>query len=77
MTVRAVTPKSTAAAAGIRAGDVITAIGGKKVQDFDALLTILQTFRIGDKIPFTILQYNAADKRESIDIDVTLLGWPD
>ena len=77
VTVRAVTPKSTAAAAGIRAGDVITAIGGKKVQDFDALLTILRTFRIGDKIPFTILQYNAADKRESIDIDVTLLGWPD
>lgn len=77
VTVGEVEEKSSAAAAGIRPGDVISAINGQTVPDFEALVTILRKFKIGDKVIFSVRQDNGAGSLEPVEIPVTLMGWPD
>lgn len=48
--VSAVTPGSAAAKAGIKAGDVITAINGKKITGSSALRTNIGLKRVGEKV---------------------------
>jgi S1-C subfamily serine protease len=35
-------------------GDIITSVAGKKIRSFDDLLTELERFKVGEKVPFTI-----------------------
>jgi S1-C subfamily serine protease len=52
-TVEQVIPRTAAAAAGLQAGDVITAVASHSVGSGDELTTIMHTTRSGDRIPIT------------------------
>ena len=54
--VAEVTPDGAAAAAGLKAGDVITAIDGKTIEKFGQLQELLVNHRPGDKITVTYLR---------------------
>lgn len=58
---------SGAASAGLKEGDVITAIDGKEVQDMNSMKTILVTYKPGDTITLTIER----DQKE-MKVDVKL-----
>ena len=47
-------PFARAAAGGITAGDVITAVNGAPVEDFDDLLNELERFRSGDTVTLSV-----------------------
>jgi hypothetical protein len=83
--VGSLSPGGSAANAGIQRGDVIVAMNGRDLLDFDELVTRLREFRIGDKIqlkvvrggiprvlPSGIPQPNSGD---AMEIEVTLQGW--
>ena len=48
--VRAVTPDSAAAEAGLEQGDVITTVNEKAVNDSDDLVAIIQAGKVGDRV---------------------------
>jgi S1-C subfamily serine protease len=52
--VLGVDPQGPAAAAGIRAGDVITAINGQPVESIEGLLGALRGTRPGQQVPLTV-----------------------
>ena len=52
--IGAVTPGGPAADAGLRTGDTITAIGGKKVADSNALISVIAGHEPGDKVTLTV-----------------------
>lgn len=52
--VASVTSGSTAASAGIKKGDVITAANGKTVNDVATLHSILYSHNVGDKVKITV-----------------------
>ena len=43
-----------AADGSLAAGDVITAVNGEAVEDFDAMLTLLERYRAGDRVTLTL-----------------------
>jgi S1-C subfamily serine protease len=38
----------------MEAGDVITAVNGEAVEDFDAMLTLFERYRAGDRVTLTL-----------------------
>ncbi|MCS7021414.1 MAG: PDZ domain-containing protein [Gemmataceae bacterium] len=60
------------AKAGGKNGDVIVALDGKKIADYDAMLEYISTKKPGDKVQFTVLR----DKKE-LQYTVTLGRRPD
>ena len=58
---------SPAAAAGLRSGDVITAIDGKNVSQVAALTGFVRQYSSGDKVALTVIR----DGKETT-VDVTL-----
>jgi putative serine protease PepD len=69
--VQAVTPSSPAAVAGLRVGDVLTAVDGQRVTDVDQLDTLSVTRRSGERVRLT---YQRAGR--AADVTVTLAGRP-
>lgn len=63
----AVFPGSPADAAGLQAGDIITALGGRRVEESHDLATLLLPYRPGDVVTLTVLRGG-----DELDIDVTL-----
>lgn len=57
--IRDVAPTGAAAAAGIQAGDVITAINGRTLNERDTLQMMILGAMPGDSITLTILRNNA------------------
>lgn len=53
-TIRKVFPSSGAAEAGLKVGDVITAVAGETVESREALMGRLRRFRPGDTLPLVI-----------------------
>lgn len=51
--VTGVADSTPAAAIGLQAGDVITAVGGEKVTSLDDLSALLKTHKVGDKVTIT------------------------
>ena len=45
---------SPGAKAGIRPGDIVVGLDGRKVSDLEELRSVLRLFRVGDKVPFKI-----------------------
>ena len=70
-----VQPKSSAADAGIQAGDVIMGMNGEKLTDFDQLVTRLRKFDVGDKVTFTVRSFRFPGNNGTEDVEVTLKGW--
>jgi serine protease Do len=54
--VAGVTPGSPAAKAGIKTGDVITAYGNKKIDEYNGLPSLVAATKIGDTVPVEILR---------------------
>lgn len=65
--VAAVTPSGPAADAGIRNGDVITAVAGKATPDANALASVLAQHKPGEKVPVKITRNG-----QSSTVQVTL-----
>ena len=67
---------SSADNAGIRPGDVITMIDGKRLPDFDTLVTELRKYEVGDQARLTVRRgLNGIESSEPEEITVTLLAW--
>jgi hypothetical protein len=66
---------SSADDAGIRQGDLITAMNGEKVTDFEALVTRLRNFDVGDKVLLHVETLSPLGERSTKNIEVTLKGW--
>ncbi len=63
-----VSPDSGAWAAGVRKGDIITAINGTAVSSVDALNTVKNRYSAGDTVTLTIYRSG-----QSADVDITLM----
>ncbi|MDD5169220.1 MAG: DegQ family serine endoprotease [Syntrophales bacterium] len=71
--------------AGLRAGDIITAINGKKIKDTHELLITIASLHVGDKISVTILrdgremnfQVTVTERREQPEVVATRAGHDD
>jgi len=58
-----------AAAAGVKEGDVLTAVNGEKIKNGTAVQEIISRYRPGDKVTLSIVRGN-----DQKDIEVTLIG---
>lgn len=85
--VGSLSPGGSAASAGILPNDVIVAMNGRELLDFDELVTGLRQFSVGDKIKLSVIR-GATQRvlpsglpqpisRETMEIEVTLQGWYD
>lgn len=66
---------SSADAADIREDDLIMAMNGEKLTDFDQLVTRLRKYKVGDKVTLTVLSHRLPGQRGVRDVEVTLKGW--
>lgn len=66
--VRFIDPKSGAEKAGIKLGDIITAIDDKPVQTMNELNTVKESHKAGEKVKLTVYR-----EGKNIDIDVELM----
>lgn len=57
---QAVVPGSPAAKAGLKLGDVITAVDGEQVAEDNSLANLIQKYQVGDKVELTVIR----DKKE-------------
>lgn len=73
--VGSVQKDSSADTAGIRSGDLIVAMNGKNLTDFDQLVTQLRSYDVGDKIMLHIRSNGLQDEGGSRSVEVTLKGW--
>jgi serine protease Do len=62
LVVQRVDPSGAAAAAGIRAGDVIISVGGVEIRREEDLTSIVDIMHAGDQIEFQILRRGKPEK---------------
>ena len=70
--VNDVAPDSPAARAGMRRADVVTAVGGRAMENGKALAREIGTMEPGDEVVVTVVRDG-----EPLEIAVKLGGWPD
>ena len=56
---------SAAAKAGLKAGDVVTAVDGRAIPDSDSLVAAVRSYRPGDKVTLTVV---SGGKTESVNV---------
>ncbi len=66
---------SSADDAGIVSGDLIIAMNGEKLSDFDQLVTKLKKFDVGDKIKLSVRSFRFPGNEGVEEVEVTLKGW--
>jgi photosystem II stability/assembly factor-like uncharacterized protein len=64
--VTALTPNTPAVKAGLKVGDLITAVGGKAVKTYEAMLAELARFTPGDKTKFSVTR-----GKDKLELEVT------
>ena len=69
--VQRVASGSPAAAAGLREGDIITAINDQTIDEDNPLTNVLWRFHVGDEVRLTVLRQG-----EELSVDVTLTQHP-
>ncbi|MFC1806519.1 S1C family serine protease [Planctomycetota bacterium] len=69
--IMSVQPKSPAAAAGIKQGDIITKFDGKPLKDFAALATAVRKKKPGNKVKIEIQRGD-----ETLTLDLTIGKYP-
>jgi serine protease Do len=62
--IGSVSPRSAAAKAGLKVGDMVLAIQGAKVSDGDRLVSMIQRFKVGDVIKLEIKRGQKVEKLE-------------
>ena len=78
LVVRHVVPESPAADAGLERGDVITAIDGQAVTEFEALRDAVQAKAVGDKVTLSVIKDGVDNPdAEAQDVEATLEARPD
>ncbi len=70
--VNDVAPDSPAARAGMRRADVVTAVGGRAMENGKALAREIGTMEPGDEVVVTVVRDG-----EPLEVAVKLGGWPD
>lgn len=74
--VRTVEPGSAADQAGVRPGDVILAVDGVPIADFEGLTTRVAGRRPGEQLRLSVVRDGrAVGERERLDLDVRLDAW--
>ncbi len=68
-----VTPGGPSATAGVLVGDTVTAIDGKKLPDWQSLLTTLATYKPGETVTLIVIR-NGAEKSFSIVLGKNDIG---
>ncbi len=78
LAVRHVAPESPAADAGLERGDVITAVDGQAVSDFEALAAAIDAKAVGDTVTLSVIK-NGVEEPDAAatDIQATLEARPD
>jgi PDZ domain-containing protein len=71
-----VLPGTPAAAAGVRCGDVITAVDSVPTDDVAALTTALQSYRVGQVVTLTLQRTTASGGAGVLRLPVRLAGTP-
>jgi serine protease Do len=74
--IRTVVADSPAAKAGLKAGDVISAVDGKTIDETNNLSTIVLSHKVGDEITLTIVKGTANGPAEQRDVKVALAARP-
>jgi len=69
--VASVDPSSPARAAGLRAGDIITSINGRAIEDDDALM-----LHVGRQPPATVVKVEASRGSQRLSLSATLAKYP-
>ena len=68
--VSAVIPKHPAAASGLKAGDIITKIDGKAVQDHSEALTVMNGLDAGRRYSFDVCRVDAGGNPQKLTISI-------
>jgi membrane-associated protease RseP (regulator of RpoE activity) len=78
LAVRHVAPESPAANAGLERGDVITAVDGQAVSDFEALAAAIDAKAVGDTVTLSVIK-NGVEQPDTAatDVQATLEARPD
>ncbi len=74
--IRTVIARSPAAIAGLKPGDVVTAVDGKTVDETNTLRALVQTYKVGDEIALTIVKGTANGPTGQREVKVTLTARP-
>jgi len=74
--IRTVIARSPAATAGLKPGDVVTAVDGKLVDDTNTLRALVQTHKVGDEITLTVVTGTANGPTGQHEVKVTLTARP-
>ncbi len=74
--INVVVADSPAAKAGLKVGDVISAVDGKAIDVTNNLLDVVQTHKVGDPITLTIVKGTANGPTDRHDVQVTLAARP-
>jgi len=78
LAVRHVAPESPAADSRLEPGDVITAIDGQAVTEFEALAEAVQAKAVGDQVTLSVIKNGVEEPQgQATDIGVTLEARPD
>lgn len=65
-----------AASADLRRGDIVTAIGSKKVKSAEALVKIVRASKIGADLKFTVYRKTVTGKWSKMTVDVHVMQMP-
>ena len=74
--IRTVVAGSPAAKAGLKAGDVISAVDGQTIDETNSLGAIVLNHKVGDEIALTIVKGTATGPTDQRDVKVTLAARP-
>ena len=73
MLINGVLPLTSASAAGLKAGDVITSVDGKLVGTTEQVKKVIEAHRIGDQVVLAIMHQDGTRQ----DVKITLGGKTD
>jgi S1-C subfamily serine protease len=74
--IKTVVADSPAAKAGLKAGDVISAVDGKAIDETNNPRTVVSNHKVGDEITLTIVKGTATGPTGQHDVKVTLAARP-
>lgn len=74
--IRTVIARSPAAVAGLKPGDVVTAVDGQAVDETNTLRALVQSRQVGDELTLTVVKGTANGPIDQREVKVTLTARP-